>query len=69
VLTAAEVQIVFTNTIPLDGLVAEYRLEQDIVPDDVGQHNGLIFGGVWKPQSALEIAFSERQKCQSLEGG
>ena len=47
VLTAAEVQMVFTNTIPQDGLVVEYRLEQDIVPDDVGLHNGQIFGGVW----------------------
>ena len=49
VLTAAEVQMVFTNTIPQDGLVAEYRLEQDIVPDEVSVHNGQIFGGVWTP--------------------
>ena len=46
-LTAAEVQMVFTNTIPQDGLVAEYLLDQDIVPDQVGQHNGQIFGAVW----------------------
>jgi hypothetical protein len=46
-LTPSEVQMVFTDTIPQDGLVAEYRLEQDIVPDEVGLHNGLIFGGLW----------------------
>jgi hypothetical protein len=48
-LTAAEVQMVFTNTIPRDGLVAEYRLEQDIVTDAAGVHNGQIFGGLWTP--------------------
>ena len=47
VLTAAEVQMVFTSTIPQGGLVAEYLLDQDIVPDQVGQHNGQIFGAVW----------------------
>jgi hypothetical protein len=38
---------VFTSTIPQGGLVAEYLLDQDIVPDQVGQHNGQIFGAVW----------------------
>jgi hypothetical protein len=36
--------MVFTDTIPRDGLVAEYRLEQDIGPDTAGLHNGQIFG-------------------------
>jgi hypothetical protein len=48
-LTAAEVQMVFTDTIPRDGLVAEYQLEQGIVPDTAGLHNGQIFGGLWTP--------------------
>jgi Concanavalin A-like lectin/glucanases superfamily len=48
-LTAAEVQMVFTNTIPQDGLVAEYQLEQDIVPDTAGLHDGQNFGGLWTP--------------------
>jgi hypothetical protein len=47
VLTSSEVQMVFADTIPPDGLVAEYRLEQDIVPDELGLHNGQIFGGLW----------------------
>jgi hypothetical protein len=47
-LTASEVQMVFTNTIPQDGLV-EYRLEQDIVSDTTGLHNGQVFGGLWTP--------------------
>jgi hypothetical protein len=48
-LTPAEVQMVFTDTIPRDGLVAEYWLEQDILPDAAGVHNGQIFGGLWTP--------------------
>jgi hypothetical protein len=32
-LTASEVQMVSTNVIPPDGLVAEYLLEQDVAPD------------------------------------
>jgi hypothetical protein len=41
--------MVFTDTVPQDGLVAEYSLEQDIVPDEVGQHDGQIFGAAWTP--------------------
>ena len=41
-LTASEVQMVFNEAIPRDGLVAEYRLEQDIVPHEAGLHNGQI---------------------------
>jgi Concanavalin A-like lectin/glucanases superfamily len=46
-LAASEVQLVYTNTIPQDGLVAEYRLEQDIAPDSAGLHDGQIVGGTW----------------------
>jgi hypothetical protein len=45
----SEVQMAFAETISQDGLVAEYRLEQDIVPDEVGLHNGQIFGTLWRP--------------------
>jgi hypothetical protein len=48
-LTASEVALVYTNTIPQDGLVAEYRLEYDIAPDSVGLHDGQIVGGTWTP--------------------
>jgi len=48
-LTALEVQMVFTNTIPQDGLVAEYLLEQDIAPNTTGLHDGQILGGLWTP--------------------
>ena len=48
-LTAAEVALVFAKTIPQAGLVAEYRLDQGIAPDDVGLHNGQIVGGSWAP--------------------
>jgi hypothetical protein len=46
-LSASEVQLVFTNTIPQDGLVAEYPLEQDTAPDTAGLHNGQVIGGLW----------------------
>jgi hypothetical protein len=46
-LTATEVQLVFNGTIPPDGLVAEYLLEQDIVPDTASQHDGQVVGGTW----------------------
>ena len=46
-LTASEVQLVYTNTIPQDGLVAEYGLLHGIAPDSVGLHDGQIIGGTW----------------------
>jgi hypothetical protein len=46
-LTASEVEMVFTNVIPQDGLVAEYLLEQDIAPDTACQHDGQVVGGLW----------------------
>ena len=47
VLTASEVQMVFTNVIPSDGLVAEYLLEQDVAPDTTDLHDGQVVGGLW----------------------
>jgi Concanavalin A-like lectin/glucanases superfamily len=46
-LTAAEVQSVFTGTVPQTGLVAEYQLEQDLAPDITGLHDGQVVGGLW----------------------
>ena len=46
-LTAAEVQLVSTNVIPPDGLVAEYLLEPDAAPDTTGLHDGQVVGGLW----------------------
>jgi Concanavalin A-like lectin/glucanases superfamily len=46
-LTASEVQDVFTGTIPQNGLVAEYLLEQDVAPDTTDLHDGQVVGGTW----------------------
>jgi hypothetical protein len=48
-LTAAEVQMVASDSVPQDGLVAEYRLDQDVALDTTGLHNGRIVGGLWMP--------------------
>jgi Concanavalin A-like lectin/glucanases superfamily len=48
-LTAAEVQMLFSDSVPEAGLVAEYRLDQDIAVDAIGLHNGRIVGGSWVP--------------------
>jgi Concanavalin A-like lectin/glucanases superfamily len=46
-LTAAEVRMLFSNSAPEVGLVADYRLDQDIAVDATGLHNGRIVGGSW----------------------
>jgi hypothetical protein len=48
-LTAAEVQMVASDSVPQDGLVAEYRLDQDVAIDTTELHNGRIVGGLWMP--------------------
>ena len=48
-LTAAEVQMVGSDSVPQDGLVAEYRLDQDVAIDTTELHNGRIVGGLWMP--------------------
>jgi hypothetical protein len=61
-LTVLEVQMVFTNTIPQDGLVAEYLLEQDIAPDTTGLHDGQI---LWRVVDAVaSIAYLLSANCQ-----
>jgi hypothetical protein len=47
-LTAAEVAGLYaSDTVPRNGLVAEYLLTQDIAPDTAGSHNGQIVAGTW----------------------
>ncbi len=46
-LTANEVRSLYTGTVPQNGLVAEYLLQQDIAVDSVGQHNGSILSASW----------------------
>lgn len=41
-----------SDSVPQDGMVAQYLLTQDIAPDTVGGHNGSIFGATWTPQDA-----------------
>jgi hypothetical protein len=52
-LTAAEVQMVASDSVPQDGLVAEYRLDQDVAIDTTELHNGRIVGGLWMPGGGL----------------
>jgi len=40
-----------SDTVPQDGLVAEYLLTQDIAQDTADSHNGIISGGTWIPQN------------------
>jgi Concanavalin A-like lectin/glucanases superfamily len=47
-LTPSEVQMVAGDSIPQDGLVAEYRLDQDVALDTTEFHNGRIVGGSWQ---------------------
>jgi hypothetical protein len=35
------------NIVSTNGLIAEYLLTQDIAPDSVGKHNGIIHTPVW----------------------
>jgi len=49
-LSAAEVQMVFTEVIPPDGLVAAFLLTSDTAPDSIGGHDGQLIGGTWTPE-------------------
>jgi hypothetical protein len=52
-LSDQEIQALFNGTsVPADGLVAEYLLTQDVVPDTAGAHTGVIQAPVWIPQSS-----------------
>ena len=46
-LTATEVSVLYSGSVPQDGLVAEYLLRQDIALDNLGLHNGFIMGPSW----------------------
>jgi hypothetical protein len=50
-----EIRPLFTSdTVPPDGLVAEYLFDRNTeraAPDNVGGHDGLIFGAVWAKQT------------------
>jgi hypothetical protein len=52
-LADAEIAALFSSgSVPQDGLVAEYVLTQDIVPDATGGHNGIIHGATWITQGS-----------------
>ena len=55
VLQQDEIQELFANdAVPPDGLVAEYRFDQDLADaatDTAGGHDGTIFGAKWAKQS------------------
>jgi hypothetical protein len=47
-LTDNEIANLFSsNLVPTNGLVAEYLLTQDIAPDSIGDHNGIIHAASW----------------------
>lgn len=51
-LSAGEIQTLYeSDTVPADGLVAEYLLTQDIAEDTANSRNGIISGGKWIPQN------------------
>lgn len=41
-----------SGSVPQDGLVAEYLLTQDVVPDTAKAHNGINYGATWIPQDS-----------------
>jgi hypothetical protein len=46
-LSADEVSALYAGSVPQDGLVAAYLLQQDVAVDSAGAHNGGIFGATW----------------------
>jgi len=49
-LAASEAAALYTGTVPRSGLVAEYLLEGDVVPDTAGAHTATSYGSHWVPQ-------------------
>jgi hypothetical protein len=49
-LSANEVAALYTGTVPSGGLVAEYLLAGDAVPDTAGSHTAASFASHWVPQ-------------------
>ncbi len=50
VLSAGEVAALYGGTVPGSGLVAEYSLEGDTVPDTAGSHSATSYGSHWVPK-------------------
>ena len=50
VLAANEVAALYKGTVPGSGLVAEYLLQGDAVPDTAGSHTATSYGSHWVPQ-------------------
>jgi hypothetical protein len=50
--------MVASDSVPQDGLVADYRLDQDVAIDTTHLHNGRIVGGLWAPASRAVIRTS-----------
>jgi hypothetical protein len=46
-LSADEVSALYAGTVPQEGLVAVYLLQQDVTVDSAGSHDGGIFGVTW----------------------
>jgi Concanavalin A-like lectin/glucanases superfamily len=65
-LTAAEVQMVSTNVIPPDGLVAEHLLEQDVAPDTTGLHDGQVVGGLWTTPQQLSLTIGSAIRLRAF---
>ncbi|HEY7338445.1 MAG TPA: LamG domain-containing protein [Bryobacteraceae bacterium] len=40
-----------SDSVPQDGLVAEYLLTKDVARDTTDAHDGIVVGGVWIPQN------------------
>jgi hypothetical protein len=49
-LSGTEVATLYTGTVPSTGLVAEYLLEGDFVPDTAGSHTAASYASHWVPQ-------------------
>jgi len=49
-LAASEVAELYAGTVPGSGLVAEYLLDGDVVPDTAGSHTATSYGSHWVPQ-------------------
>jgi hypothetical protein len=52
-LTAAEVAGLDSDTVPPDGLVAEYLLNQDVAFDNTGKHHGVVVGAAWALEGSV----------------
>ncbi len=49
-LAASEIAALYAGTVPSNGLVAEYLLQGDVVPDTAGTHTATSYASHWTPQ-------------------